>query len=64
MDIIKQKQLITEWNNIKKIKYGMYSVLILSLLFLFLFLISQIQRYILQKKLFDFQWFIKILIFT
>ena len=64
MDIIKQKQLITEWNNIKKIKYRMYSVLILSLLFLFLFLISQIQRYILQKKLFDFQWFIKILIFT
>ena len=64
MDIIKQKQLITEWNNINKIKYRMYSVLILSLLFLFLFLISQIQRYILQKKLFDFQWFIKILIFT
>ena len=64
MDIIKQKQLITEWNNIKKIKYRMYSVLILSLLFLFLFSISQIQRYILQKKLFDFQWFIKILIFT
>ena len=64
MDIIKQKQLITEWNNIKKVKYRMYSVLILSLLFLFLFLISQIQRYILQKKLFDFQWFIKILIFT
>ena len=64
MDIIKQKQLITEWNNIKKIKYRMYSVLILSLLFLFLFLISQIQRYILQKKLFDFQWFIKILTFT
>ena len=64
MDIIKQKQLITEWNNIKKVKYRMYSVLILSLLFLFLFSISQIQRYILQKKLFDFQWFIKILIFT
>lgn len=64
MDIIKQKQLIIEWNNIKKIKYGMYSVLILSFLFLFLFLISQIQPYILQRKLFDFKWFIKILILT
>ena len=54
MNIIKQKELTIEWNTIKKINSRMYSV--------FEFLMSQIFPYILWKKLFDFKWFIKILI--
>ena len=46
MDTIKQKELTVEWNSIKKINYRMYLI--------FIFLISQMQPYILWKKLFDF----------
>ena len=54
MNINKQNELTIEWNTIKKINYKMSLV--------FIFLMSQVHAYTLWKKLFDFKWFIKLLI--